>query len=581
MKAILREYLASLRERDELDAILPDLLSEMGLTVFSRPGRGTRQDGVDVAAVGNLPDTEQCVYLFAIKPGDLTRTGWDGDSVQSVRPTLNEILDSYLPNRMPAEHADKPVVVCICCGGDIQEQVRQQIEGFKRKNTRPGLSFEEWNGDRLAELLKQHLLNEELLPDASRAHLRKTLALLEEPEAAYAHFAKLLDALGNGDTGDPRGALKGLRQMTLCSWILLAWARDVGNVEAAYQGLELALLKGWCLTKQSANASTKNAEAISMTYGALINAYLEVAKLYLERCVMPFVGDLHALSLAIRGPSSIDVGLKLFEVLGRLAMTGLWAEWGAANAVQDEEKQQAHLDERDSVAKAIVAIIAKNPALNLPVKDDHAIEITLALLVLAPIEGAGGAIEDWLAEIIERCRFAYDSHGAYPCSVQRYSDLLDRDRSEAYRSRVTSGSILYPTVSLWSALLGLDGVYAKVADFKKSSLSHCTLQLWLPDEKSEELLWHQRMEHGVGIARLPVEREKQELVDLVFEEASRSSHLKQLSAMQHGMWPLILVACRHHRVPVPVEFLERFRKTEADRANTPESNSQKNATKEA
>jgi hypothetical protein len=51
VKLIIKEYLSSLRERGELDAILPDLLSQMGLNVYSRPGRGTRQDGVDVGAV--------------------------------------------------------------------------------------------------------------------------------------------------------------------------------------------------------------------------------------------------------------------------------------------------------------------------------------------------------------------------------------------------------------------------------------------------------------------------------------------------------------------------------------------------
>jgi hypothetical protein len=54
MNLVIRQYLASLRERGELDAILPDLLSQLGLVVFSRPRRGTRQDGVDVGAVGSL-----------------------------------------------------------------------------------------------------------------------------------------------------------------------------------------------------------------------------------------------------------------------------------------------------------------------------------------------------------------------------------------------------------------------------------------------------------------------------------------------------------------------------------------------
>ena len=72
MKLIIRHYLASLKERGELDAILPDLLSELGLNVYSRPGRGTRQDGVDVAAVGKLEgDDADKVYLFSIKAGAL------------------------------------------------------------------------------------------------------------------------------------------------------------------------------------------------------------------------------------------------------------------------------------------------------------------------------------------------------------------------------------------------------------------------------------------------------------------------------------------------------------------------------
>jgi O-acetyl-ADP-ribose deacetylase (regulator of RNase III) len=52
MKLVFRQYLASLKERKELDAVLPDLLSELGYTVISRPTIGTRQYGVDVAAVG-------------------------------------------------------------------------------------------------------------------------------------------------------------------------------------------------------------------------------------------------------------------------------------------------------------------------------------------------------------------------------------------------------------------------------------------------------------------------------------------------------------------------------------------------
>ena len=64
MKLLIRDYLASLKERDELDAILPDLLSELGFTVYSRPRRGTIQRGVDIAAIGKGEDGERKVFLL-------------------------------------------------------------------------------------------------------------------------------------------------------------------------------------------------------------------------------------------------------------------------------------------------------------------------------------------------------------------------------------------------------------------------------------------------------------------------------------------------------------------------------------
>ena len=54
MNLILKEYLNSLKERNELDTLLPNLLSQMGLNVFSTPSMGTAQKGVDVAAVGKI-----------------------------------------------------------------------------------------------------------------------------------------------------------------------------------------------------------------------------------------------------------------------------------------------------------------------------------------------------------------------------------------------------------------------------------------------------------------------------------------------------------------------------------------------
>ena len=116
MKLIFMQYLASLKERGELDALMPDLLSEVGLSVISKPALGTKQHGVDVAAVGALGDGERSVFLISIKPGDLRRKGWDSGE-QSLRTSLNQILDVYIGSRIPKRYKHLPVVVVLCIGG--------------------------------------------------------------------------------------------------------------------------------------------------------------------------------------------------------------------------------------------------------------------------------------------------------------------------------------------------------------------------------------------------------------------------------------------------------------------------------
>ena len=219
MKLIIKEYLASLKERDELDAILPDLLSQLGLNVYSRPARGTRQDGVDVGAVGSLDGGPEKVYLFSIKAGDLTRREWDGDAAQSLRPSLNEILDSYIPNRLPAEHRDKDISICITIGGNGLEQVRPLLTGYIAQNSKANISFEEWNGDKLAAYIQSEFLREDLLPEQARSLLRKSLAMLDEPEISYRHFAALIRTLSAVEALNDMQRVTAIRQMSICLWI--------------------------------------------------------------------------------------------------------------------------------------------------------------------------------------------------------------------------------------------------------------------------------------------------------------------------------------------------------------------------
>lgn len=292
MKLVIREYLASLRERGELDAVLPDLLTELGFTVYSRPARGTRQYGVDVAAVGNGRDGVRRVHLFSVKSGDLDRNEWNTSSPQSLRPSLDEILDHYIASRIPPEYAALPIAICLTFGGAIDEQVRAEVTGYMTRNTTARVSYEEWNGDRLSDVILGGILREGLLPPVLRSHLRKSVAMVEEPDIALDHFGKLLRALADTPGSTATARLSQARMINICLWIMFVWAREANNVEAPYRASERAKLEVWHLLKTDVARSGKTAEAAGFVINELFELHFAIWDELFEKksCRTPMPG---------------------------------------------------------------------------------------------------------------------------------------------------------------------------------------------------------------------------------------------------------------------------------------------------
>jgi len=562
MKLIIKQYLESLKEREELDAILPDLLSQMGLNVFSRPGRGSRQYGVDVAAVGSIDGGPIKVYLFSIKSGNLNRAAWDGDSNQSLRPSLNEILDVYIPNHLPSEHRDKDIVICICVGGDIQEQVRPQVEGYTNENKRDGLVFEEWNGDKLAELIEKYFLREDLLPKDARPKLRKSLALLDEPEASFRHFSDLITSLSSVEQIIDKQRIMSVRQIYICLWVLFTWSRDEDNLESAYLSSERALLYAWELSKESFTKGSKTDKSIQLAFTAILNLYQLISIQYLSEKILPHTDKRDGLSSAVRSSSPLDVNLKLFDVLGRLAIAGIWSHWnGQMFGKDDKERQEQCLQEIQVITQAIKNLISNNPTLFMPFKDDQTIDISIALLFLSFEDSNENDMAAWLSEILNRSIFSYECDGHFPCILRSYRALLEHPKhgNKDYREEVTSGSILYPTIALWAALLKKEELYVRVRKAKANHFMHCNFQLWYPDETSERHLYTNSDAHGFVLSNVPVDLPVKECLEIIWNECENEEYFNNLSSQKNGLWPLILVACRHYRIPVTPQFTLGYR----------------------
>lgn len=539
-----------------MDAILPDLLSELGFNVLSRPSRGTRQYGVDVAAVGpNENDgRKRKLFLFSIKPGDLSRQDWDGNP-QALRPSLNEIRDVYIRNNILEVHKDLDIVICICVGGEVKENVRQAWITYAEKYSTEKLSFDEWNGDKLSELLLTGVLREEILPSKQRTNFRKAIAMVDQPDVAYRFYMRLLKALLQQTDQKPKQKKTSLRQAYICLWVLYVWARGEGNLEAPYRASEASMLYAWHSGKEFVGKKSKSAKDVLDIIDQFVKLHMIVSTDFIENKIHPFSEKLHALSTAVDSANSVDVNLSLFETLGRIGTFGLWNYFYAESA-SDEQKEYFRARAHKALNTGVHAI-NNNPALLSPLRDDHAIEIMIFML-LAQACNAIHSVKGWIEELSSRCVFALTWRSYYPTPKIDYPDLIRHppDQSDEYFRDATCASILYPVLACWLTLLGSNDALSNLADCVSSELSHCNQQLWLPDEETDEKIWigKHNHEHGKALTNLPIQKDGRNLIDRINKTCLENVEFRKISAVSSGLWPLFVSACRHYRMPLPPQF---------------------------
>ena len=573
MKLVLRQYLADLRERDELDAILPDLLSEIGFTVLSKPGRGTRQAGVDIAAIGPDEDDNGCrkLFLFTVKAGDLRRHDWDDGSPQAVRQSLNEILDSYIPTRIPKQHQNLDIAICICMGGEMKEDVQIQWTGYVENHSTSKISFRVWNGDKLAELLLSGVLKEELLETRLQGHFRKSIAMVDHPDVAYRFFSHLVQGLLDNNENRHKQTTR-LRQVYICLWVLFIWAREAGNLEAPFQASEYALLHIWNECRSVLGKQTKGNDTRTTVLIQTIGLHLLIAEELIIKKLRAYADKPYALSIAVKSQSSVDVNLALFEQFGRISLYGIWQNWRAYLIAQTEDEAEVikFLSDRDRTLQMAIEIVNNNPTLKSPIRDDFAIEITL-FMILAQICGAVDAVSGYLEEMACRLKFSIEQRTAYPIPMTDYNDLVGHplNRSDEYFKQHTYGSILYPSLVAWLDRLNLREARDALITCIKENLSHTTQQVWVPNGNTDQRFWSGGRSHGVAIPGLPICDEPPRYAELLNRIIADHTAFNDLSTTKYGLFtPIFLMACRHFRMPIPPHlwFLEASNQDSANKS---------------
>ena len=558
MKLILAHYLRTLRERDEFDRLLPELLVEMGYVPLAKPQTGVRQYGVDFAAVGQCAeDGVKEILLFVIKQGDIGRTEWDGDPKTSVRPSLVEVLDVYLTTHIAPEHSQLRKIIVVATTGDFKQEIQLNWKGFIESNqSRALLKF--WGGDYVAGLLERHLLNENLFATQDRLDLRKALALAGDRDYNFTDFLKVIRRqLGleqDGSLSTPplerKQLTKAIRRVILATQVCAHWAQADGDRKQALWVTERALLWTWHRIQLCDPADR---QTLFGPFFDMWDAYLNTSRLYFEVMHQHFtVRD--GMSGYCR--ENAEFSLVLFEHIGLLATIGLCQ---ALTSTNDEEETKVMGQNAHVIADALCELIRNNGASGSPRLDRNATDICLALLLLVATNRHEEA-SAWLTDIAYRLNYSFQRKRLFPIGTDSLDDLVDFDvnRDDESATALMRTSWMLATVMAWCALKGLEKPYIMLANSHAKDFPNVCAQLWHPTAEWPEQWYYQAAHHELGDTEAPYALPEDPTLlcarvneFLKLERYQWSSHS---SAAQVGLLALDFVACRHFQMPVPASF---------------------------
>lgn len=562
MKLVIAEYLRTLKERDELDRLLPDLLIEMGYVPVARPQTGNRQFGVDLAVRGGNKETGlEELLLFVVKQGDIGRTEWDGGN-QAVRQSINEIFDVYLKSHIDPQDKERKIRIIVATNGELKQVVQASWCGFVEDNqTKSEIEF--WGLDRLAELVESHLLDEHVFRDEDRKQLRRALALSGDSDYDRRDLHRvLLRTLGLTRDGSleesPKSGkelLKALRVVNLSAHVFASWSVNDGDSRQGVQAMERTLLWAWHRLQLTDEATRK--AALLSAFGSIWIGYLKTSKDYFERlqghC---YVED----GLSGYHSDGSEFSLVAFEHVGILATTGLAQLLVRSN---DDSDCNANFSNANVVADALASLIKNNGICSSPCLDRHSQDITLALVLLLLTEKVDEA-KEWIRKLVRNVDYAFKVKKYVPICTDSLDDLGDEGgwSGGSTEERLMSTSWMLATLASWCAILGLDDGYEVLVKGSKECYADVCLQLWHPDSDIYQHLYFGQAQFECGTSEAPILLPQNASEFRKRIHAIVKSNQAQIAAAslagQSGIPSLDLIASRHFLTPVAPYFWYQF-----------------------
>lgn len=557
IQLILSHYLSGLREREELDALLPDLLQAMGHSVESRPQVGVNQGGVDVLSTLTDADGTVEAFLYVIKFGNVSRNDFYSGQ-QAIQPSVRQAASEYIQNRLPANLRRCKKRIVVVSNGELKQDAQSVYAALTKEvsEINPLCSLDFWGMDRLTPLIEQHLFDDALLLDRGKSDLRAALAGLEDTQASFTRFVRFVEdcvaaperAADDSANTRKKRFLKRAAAAAMGWAVLLVWGQTENNQKPGVLAGEYLLLRLW---SEAITLGVQQDKQFLKRFETLARLHLSALNRYYERL---FPSLLNVRKVLRYRPDHVLYMDLVCEELGRLGSALLLAQ-----AVDADESERALLHVQ------LISFMNVHPACQLPVYDGQAIDMSLAMAALLA-EGDAINMRSILDECIDRFTAALQNNHSMPVDTDDLEDALAlHSGKEERQRRYFKTTTWIPLLGTVAAMRGDEKALHKLSNRIAPQLKGVTMERWYPRIGLETLAGSRTALTSVGVSRAI-----SDFRNTPDEEVTASLHLPDHSAAPNEFewhntpWEvLVAISARMHRHPLPTWYLQKCAATQA------------------
>jgi hypothetical protein len=110
-------------------------------------------------------------------------------------------------------------------------------------------------------------------------------------------------------------------------------------------------------------------------------------------------------------------------------------------------------------------------------------------------------------------------------------------------------------MAVWGSITESKTTLLALSEFSETHLVHSNMQVMFPDQDTEANLYIDGAgRHGAVLDELKITADGSEPLAKIRQEVAAYDGLAKLSPSKFGFHALIIMACRHQRVPVPPQY---------------------------